>query len=63
MYAHNCGYDMKPVIIDYIEQFGNNVKLQEFYTTNKYDRFEKTRKELKYCYNGRTKTMKPFHTT
>lgn len=60
LYAHNCGYDMKPVIIDYIEQFGNNVKLQEFYTTNKYDRFEKTRKELKYCYNGRTKTMKPF---
>ena len=45
LYAHNCGYDMKPIIVDYIEQFGNNVKQQEFYTLYKYDRFEKTRKE------------------
>ena len=60
LYAHNCGYDMKPIIVDYIEQFGNNVKQQEFYTLYKYDRFEKTRKELKYQYNGKSKVMKPF---
>ena len=60
LYAHNCGYDMKPIIVDYIEQFGNNVKQQEFYTLKKYDRFEKTRKELKYQYNGKSKVMKPF---
>ena len=60
LYAHNCGYDMKPIIIDYIEQYGNNAKTQEFYTTTKYDRFEKTRKELKYSYQGKTKVMKPF---
>ena len=60
LYAHNCGYDMKPIIVDYIEHFGNNVKQQEFYTLYKYDRFEKTRKELKYQYNGKSKVMKPF---
>lgn len=60
LYAHNCGYDMKPIIINYIEQYGNNVKQQEFYTLQKYDRFEKTRKELKYQYNGKSKVMKPF---
>ena len=60
LYAHNCGYDMKPIIVDYIEQYGNNVKQQEFYTLYKYDRFEKTRKELKYQYNGKSKVMKPF---
>ena len=60
LYAHNCGYDMKPIIVNYIEQYGNNVKQQEFYTLQKYDRFEKTRKELKYQYNGKSKVMKPF---
>ena len=36
------------------------MKQQEFYTLYKYDRFEKTRKELKYQYNGKSKVMKPF---
>ena len=60
LYAHNCGYDMKPIIINYIEQYGNNAKEQEYYTLKKYDRFEKRRKELNYAYNGKSKVMKPF---
>lgn len=61
LFAHNCLYDVKPFILDFVARYGNNQKQDNIYTKKQWNEFEKWYEVLNFSYTDK-KNMKlqPF---
>lgn len=48
LFAHNCLYDVKPFILDFVTRYGNNQKQDDIYTKKQWNEFEKCYEVLNY---------------
>lgn len=53
LFAHNCLYDVKPFILDFVSRYGNNQKQDEIYTKKQWNEFEKWYEVLNFAYGGK----------
>lgn len=61
LFAHNCLYDVKPFILDFVARYGNNQKQDDIYTKKQWNEFEKWYEVLNYSYTDKKNNkLQPF---
>ena len=62
LYAHNCKYDMTPIIIYFTELFGNNFKKVEYNEKKQYNPYKKEWETINYEIqnNNDDNKLKPY---
>lgn len=61
LFAHNCLYDVKPFILDFVKRYGNNQKQDEIYTKKQWNEFEKWYEVLNFSYTDKKNNkLNPF---
>lgn len=61
LFAHNCLYDVKPFILDFVARYGNNQKQDDIYAKKQWNEFEKWYEVLNYSYTDKKNNkLQPF---
>ena len=53
LFAHNCLYDVKPFILDFVKRYGNNQKQDDIFTKKQWNEFEKCYEVLNYSHTDK----------
>nr|DAE12050.1 MAG TPA: DNA polymerase B [Podoviridae sp. ctack17] len=61
LFAHNCLYDVKPFILDFVKRYGNNQKQDDTYTKKQWNEFEKWYEVLNFSHTDKKNDkLKPY---
>lgn len=61
LFAHNCLYDVKPFILDFVKRYGNNQKQDDIFTKKQWNEFEKCYEVLNYSHTDKkNKSLNPY---
>ena len=61
LFAHNCLYDVKPFILDFVKRYGNNQKQDDIFTKKQWNEFEKCYEVLNYSHTDKkNKNLNPY---
>lgn len=61
LFAHNCLYDVKPFILDFVKRYGNKQRQEDFFLKKQWNEFEKTYEVLNFQTSDKeNKELKPY---
>lgn len=61
LFAHNCLYDVKPFLLDFVKRYGNKQRQEDYFLKKQWNEFEKIYEVLNYQSSDKeNKELKPF---
>ena len=61
LFAHNCLYDVKPFLLDFVKRYGNNQRQEDYFLKKQWNEFEKIYEVLNFQSSDKeNKELKPF---
>lgn len=61
LFAHNCLYDVKPFLLDFVKRYGNKQRQEDYFLKKQWNEFEKIYEVLNFQSSDKeNKELKPF---